>query len=348
MGGTSGGNRVYVEQLLRAWSQRFPGDELLVLLPEGAATDVGGHERVDVVVPRPGQLTRPVVLTRLVRRLVRERGIDVVLASTPATVVRPVGAPLVVVVHDLRHEHRPDQFPLGRRVLRALSWGRCLRLADAVLAISARTAADVAAGHPRSAPVTVVHHGADHALAWPHGGERGTAVAFAHHTNKNPHLVLEALALAGPAGPPRLTLLGVPTDLRPGLEGLRDALGLHDVVTLAPYLADEEYLALVADASMFVFPSDFEGFGLPVLESMVHGVPVVIGPDPACIEVAGGHAVVADDWTAPALAEAVAQASTLDEQALRAARAWAGTFTWERTVERTRALLVDVSASAGR
>lgn len=348
MGGTSGGNQVYVEQLLRAWADRFPDDELLVLVPERATTDVGAHERVDVALPRPASLTRPAVLTRLVRRLVRERGVDVVLASTPATVMRPVGAPLVVVVHDLRHEHRPEQFPLGRRLLRRASWGRCLRLADAVLAISERTAADVASGHPRAAPVTVVHHGADHALAWPRGEERSTAVAFAHHTNKNPHLVLEALALAGAAGPSRLTMLGVSSELRAGLEELRDALGLGDVVTLAPYLSDDEYLALMADASLFVFPSDFEGFGLPVLESMVHGVPVVVGPDPACVEVAGGHAVVADDWTAPALATALERASTLDGAALEAARAWAATFTWERTVARTRALLEDVSAPAAR
>ena len=54
---------------------------------------------------------------------------------------------------------------------------------------------------------------------------------------------------------------------------------------------------MLADAELVVFPSDFEGFGLPVVEGMLLGKPVVLGPEPATNEVAGGHAAVAADWT---------------------------------------------------
>ena len=90
---------------------------------------------------------------------------------------------------------------------------------------------------------------------------------------------------------------------------------------------------------MVVFPSDFEGFGLPVVEGMLLGKPVVLGPEPATNEIAGGHAAVAADWTAAALADAVRRARAMTSGELEAARAWAATFTWERTIRQTREVL---------
>jgi glycosyltransferase involved in cell wall biosynthesis len=97
-------------------------------------------------------------------------------------------------------------------------------------------------------------------------------------------------------------------------------------------------------ADLVVFPSDFEGFGLPVVEGMLLGKPVVLGPEPATTEVAGGHAAVAADWTPAALADAVRRARALAGAELEAARAWAATFTWERTVRQTRELLASLAA----
>ena len=76
---------------------------------------------------------------------------------------------------------------------------------------------------------------------------------------------------------------------------------------------------------------------------MTLGIPVVIGPEPATQEVAGGHAFVARDWTPDALAEAVGgrPCSATDAQ-LDAARAHAGTMTWAHTVDRTRAALASM------
>ena len=70
---------------------------------------------------------------------------------------------------------------------------------------------------------------------------------------------------------------------------------------------------MLAEADLVVFPSDFEGFGLPVVEGMLLGKPVVLGPEPATNEVAGGHAAVAADWTPAALADGVRRARAMTE-----------------------------------
>jgi glycosyltransferase involved in cell wall biosynthesis len=75
------------------------------------------------------------------------------------------------------------------------------------------------------------------------------------------------------------------------------------------------------------------------------GIPVVVGPEPAVLEVAGGHAAVMADWTAQSLAETVARALERTPADTAAARAHAEAFTWRRVVEQTRQVLAEVSAA---
>jgi glycosyltransferase involved in cell wall biosynthesis len=343
-----GGIRTYVDQLLARWAEVFPDDEVHVALRVGSTLTTGHGVRHELPVPGPDVLGRPLAQTGALPRLVQRLGADVVLATAPTTTFRKPAAPLCVVVHDLRHELRPEQFGRVRRLLRAVSYGRSYALADAFVAVSRRTLDDLHRTHPRTAPVPsrVVHHGGDHVLAWPAPARTGPCVGFAHHTNKNPDLLLEAWARldADPGGAPPLTLLGVGSGRREAIAARLSSLGLTDRVELAPFLPEEEFRRVFAGAELVVFPSDFEGFGLPVVEGMRLGKPVVIGPEPATTEVAGGHAAVAADWTPGALAGAVRRAQTMSAAELEAARAWAATFTWERTVRETRELLASLVA----
>ena len=148
---------------------------------------------------------------------------------------------------------------------------------------------------------------------------------------------------AGGSVPP-LLVLGVSTRDRSGLEaGLRDR-GIEDVVQLAEMLPDEQFRLVMAEAEMVIFPTDFEGFGLPVLEGMYLGKPVVIGPEKATLEVSGGHAFVMRDWSVSALTEAVAAARASPPEARIAAELYAREFTWSQTVESTRAMLSQVAS----
>jgi glycosyltransferase involved in cell wall biosynthesis len=338
-----GGIRTYLDNLLPAWREAFPDDRLLVVVHRDSHLDTSTHERLELDVRRPAILGRPWAQTRQGRRIARAFAADAVLATLPATGLTHPGVPLVVVVHDLRHELRPDQFSRARRALRAVSYNRAYALADGFVAVSQRTLDDLHRLHPAThrVPGLVVHHGADHVLDWPGSAATGPAVTFAHHSNKNPDLVLDAWADGRARGltMPDLLILGTGS-LRDRLRARLDALGLTDVVRLAPYLPEDEFHQVMREASMIVFPSEFEGFGLPVVEGMALGIPVVIGPEPAVLEVAGGHAVVMERWSPRALADAVARAGTVGTDQRDAARRHAAAFTWVRSVEQTRDALV--------
>lgn len=113
--------------------------------------------------------------------------------------------------------------------------------------------------------------------------------------------------------------------------------GVDGRVLRTGYLSDVHLRSVVAGASALVLPSRDEGFGLPVLEALACGVPVVCSDVPALREVAGGHALhvpVGDvEALAAGMAEAVATPSTPEAQSER--RAHAAGFTWRRCAEKT-------------
>ncbi|HSV37668.1 MAG TPA: glycosyltransferase [Nocardioidaceae bacterium] len=340
-----GGIRTYVDQLVAAWQRSFPGDELHVMVPRGSSIAAAALNRHQIAVRRPAVAGRPWAQSRTMYRAIGELDADAVLATMPSTTFRRLRSPVAVVVHDLRHQLRPDQFSRARRVIRWVAYGRAYAVADGFVAVSARTRDDLHEMQPstRGRPVVVVHHGADHVLEWPPPDRSGPAVAFAHHTNKNAQLMIDAWAVLSAQGSSdRLLIVGVGSDRR-RLQAEIDERGLADCVSLAPFLPEDEFRRVVAAAAMIVFPSDFEGFGLPVVEGMALGKPVVIGPDRATIEVAGGHAAVMEDWTASALAAAVDQARRMTDIDLAEALAWGRSFTWERTAHETRAALAALS-----
>ena len=117
------------------------------------------------------------------------------------------------------------------------------------------------------------------------------------------------------------------------------ARGIDDLVTVRPWLSPLEFQQQFTSASLVVLPSDFEGFGLPAVEAMRLGIPVVVTPDPALLEVTGSLATVMDGWDAPSLARAVPQARQTSSQDLEAGVDHAATFTWERTATNVREAL---------
>jgi glycosyltransferase involved in cell wall biosynthesis len=349
VGCTFGGIATYEANLLSSWVAEFPDDELLVVLGDDDTQppDVGV---LTISFGRPDVLTRPFAVTRAMRRAARTFRPDAVLALRPATTLRSLEVPLAVVVHDLRHELRPDQFSRGRRAIRWASYGRSYALADGFVCISQRTKDDLVSLHPklRGKPSAVVHHGADHVDGWLRGDEH-YVVAFGHHTNKNVDLVLAAwqrLVAAGkvtPAGP-TLNIFGLSSTQRAALAEQVRARGLDDVVLLSEYLAEDAYQARMSGADVVLYPSDFEGFGIPVVEAMRLGVPVVVGPDPAVQEVAAGHAFAMREWTDAALAAAITEALDAPRAAIDEARTYAQRFTWSATVRQTRDFLAGLSA----
>jgi glycosyltransferase involved in cell wall biosynthesis len=334
--GTSLG--VVTENLLKSWAELEPGDELHLVVQRGVDLHVSDGVHVHAV-EGPREVAMEVRVPTLCRRLRP----DALLGLTPATTMAPLPCPRAVIALDLRHEARPDQFSRGRRLLRGVSYSIGYRQADAIICISQRTHDDLLAAHPslRARRVSVAPLGADHVLSWPaRRPGPAYALAFGQWGNKNVGLVLDAWSrLRAGAGALPLVVVGLTGEARAAAAADAAARGMADLVTLKPWLDDRAFEQEFTSSSLVVFPSDYEGFGLPAVEAMRLGIPVVVSPDAALREVTGGLATVMDGWDAAALARAVPIARGLRPGAVRAGVAHASEFTWRRTAEHVRRAL---------
>jgi glycosyltransferase involved in cell wall biosynthesis len=335
--GTSLG--VVTENLLKGWVSLDLDDELHLVVRSGVPLDVP-----DAVQVHPVDGSRFGAMDIRVPALCRRVRADAFLGVTPATTMAPLPCPRAIIALDLRHEARPQQFTAGRRLLRRVSYGIGYHQADAIVCISQRTSDDLLAAHPflRSRRVTVALLGVDHVLAWPPARQDGPAyaLAFGQWMNKNVDLVLDAWAILharGEALP--LVVVGLSPEARVEVGAGAAARGIGDLVTLRPWLDDGAFQQQFTSASVVVFPSDYEGFGLPAVEALRLGIPVVVTPDPALLEVTAGLATVMDGWDAPALARAVPLARRTGGSELRAGVELASTFTWQRTARDVRTVL---------
>jgi glycosyltransferase involved in cell wall biosynthesis len=232
----------------------------------------------------------------------------------------------VVTIHDLSFEEAGTQMGLVDRTVFRTVVPRAARRADHVLTVSERTKQDLVARYGLSpAKVTVTPNGVDPAFA--PGGGHGAYVLFvgAIHDRKNP---LAALDAAQAVGLP-LVVAGPEKDRELAAELRRRGAELRG------YVSREQLAELYRGAAALVLPSRFEGFGLPVLEAMASGTPVVAAAEPALREVADGAAVFAEDGDFGAAAQrALADRDRLAAAGLERAKL----FSWEETARRTAAV----------
>ncbi len=272
--------------------------------------------------------------------------VDVIHAT--AVAVPPKTAPLVVTVHDLAFLAGADQ-PTGHG-LRFFRRGLALtrRDADLVLCPSDATRQEcVAAGidpgrirvvpwgvHPVEVPATEQHE-----VRRRHGVER-PYVLFCGTVEPRKNLagIVQAFALVAPAHPEVDLVLVGPSGWNEDLGALIAEAGIGDRTRALGFVSEADKQALYSGAAAFCYPSLREGFGLPVLEAMAQGTPVVTSAGSATAEVAGAAALLVDPHAPDAIAQGLA--AILDDQHLagdlaRRGRARAGEFPWSRTTDLT-------------
>jgi glycosyltransferase involved in cell wall biosynthesis len=170
-------------------------------------------------------------------------------------------------------------------------------------------------------------------------GERGVLLSLsAKRPHKNLLALLGAFARLPAAGRPVLVLPGYPTDHERELRERARALRIEDEVLFPAWISPAELEGLWALADAFVFPSLYEGFGLPVLEAMARGVPVACSNASSLPEVAGEAALLFDPRDEAAIAGALQRllsdrplADRLRVLGVQRSRE----FTWERTARLT-------------
>ena len=314
------GDETYVANLLRELGRLADGLRLVAvtrhpeLVPDGVEP---------LHLPARSQELRMAVRLPLLLRRVRPALAHFQHALPPG---RP--CPLVLTVHDLGFERDPSLMPLVDRIVFKTTVRRSARRADRILAVSERTKADLVElyGVPER-KITVTPNAVDPAFSPRDTLSRGLYVLFvgAVQERKDP---LAALAAAETAGLP-LVVVGPEKEPKLAAELRRRGADLRG------YVPQEELVELYAGAAALVLPSRYEGFGLPVLEAMACGTPVVATPDPALREVAGDAAIFAEPAElGDAVRRAVAERDSLREAGIERARA----FSWEETARRTLAV----------
>jgi glycosyltransferase involved in cell wall biosynthesis len=160
----------------------------------------------------------------------------------------------------------------------------------------------------------------------------------AKRPHKNLARLLRAVAAMPPDRRPALVIPGYPTPHERELHELALALGISGLVRLPGWLAAEDLEGLYAIAGCAVFPSLYEGFGLPVLEAMARGVPVACSNRSSLPEVAGDAALLFDPEDLVRIRDAIERLLSEGELAARLRRAGrkrAARFTWARTAKLT-------------
>ncbi|MGH9105447.1 MAG: glycosyltransferase family 4 protein [Acidimicrobiales bacterium] len=291
------------------------------------------------------------------------RGADVVHA--PLLAVPPVRCPLVVTVHDTGFALFPESYP--RRGLRFHSRALQRVAGRAKLVVTATHAAAaeiVEHSRIREDRLRVVPHGVDHRVATPE--EKGRALeryglgnvpyvlwVGSLEPRKNVGAVVRAFARLGAghpmsAGRPvsagraawahRLVLAGPLGWLHQGLIADSERAALGERLRILGAVGEDDLRGLYAGAALFAFPSLHEGFGMPALEAMVQGTPVVCSDLPALREVTGGAAVLVppddiDQWAGAI--EEVAAPGARREALVSAGLDRAREFSWGATARMT-------------
>jgi glycosyltransferase involved in cell wall biosynthesis len=337
LGPPSGANRRLLALLRHTAPLLAAGERITVL-----------HRRDFVPPTLPRIRWQPIAIAAgpSVRRALAERRLlPAVLRELGATVfdhgflpLPPLPVPSTLIVHDLRAVLGLARWP--RPFARAVLRRSCARAA-AVITPSAWTAARLGELCPGLQPV-VIHNGVelptDAALAAPEGvPPTGYLLHVGHlEARKNLGIVIQALAALPATGRPELWLAGADAGAGRALQRQATAT-LVAVRRLGP--VDDAMLArLYAHARTVVMPSRHEGFGLPALEAMAHGRPVLIAAGSALTEVTGDLAAALPADDAAAWARAIA-APPADDAAARTARvARAATFDWPHAAARWLAL----------
>jgi glycosyltransferase involved in cell wall biosynthesis len=344
--GGMGGSETYARELVRelAGSHDVAVQTWVAGVGAGFSTGVPEHV-VAGVTGGPGTGARVATLAQAWRQRRRiHRGLahaDVVHYPFTAPVPWPARRPAVAVsLLDVQHLDLPHLFSRAERMYRRRWYDAAARRADVVVTISTFAKQGIV-DHLGVDPdrVHVAHLGVDASEFTPNFDEREPFLLYPARgwAHKNHARLVEAVRLLRADDPGlRLVLTGG------GLEGLGD---LPDWVDVRGLVSREELRSLYRRASCLVFPSRYEGFGLPPLEAMASGCPVAASTAGSLPEVCGDAAVLFDPEDPQAIADGVRSALERSAELAAAGPAQAARFTWAACAD---AHVAAYRAAAGR
>ena len=347
--GQVGGSETYVRGLLTAFNEGYGPEKATVLSLErtaGSLQEVHGNHVSLATVPGlsfgDGNIGRSISLAAdsLRSGLIAEylpANLDLIYYPLSVPVPKnSSGKPTVVTIHDVQHHDLPNLFSRAELLYRRFFYDKPAQKADRVITVSQFSADRIseALGIPRDR-VHGIHSGVDHTLFTPDGSPAdigGLPERYIYYpangwTHKNHARLFEAMAQVEDPNI-HIVLTGrLPTSLLEG-RGKR--------VFYAGAVSNNQVAGLYRGAIATVFPSLYEGLGLPPLEAMACGCPVVASDLPPIRETCGDAAILFDATSVDAIARSIRQ--VLDDAPLRATLTRKGLarsagFTWQASAE---------------
>ncbi|HEV7376742.1 MAG TPA: glycosyltransferase family 1 protein [Pyrinomonadaceae bacterium] len=308
------------------------------------------HVTVRMTLPHTPLVRIPLTLARELRR----RPVDLLHVQYTAPPFAP--CPVVATIHDLSFEHLPQTFKRRSRMQLRLTVRRTARAAAHILVPSEHTRRDIIETYNvRAERVSVTKLAAPEYFApvederevrrvrelYKIRGDYILAVGSIQPRKNLARLIkaYSALRRARPqANLPQLALVGKRAWLYDETLRAIEESGIKDLTVLTGYVSESDLPALYTGALCFVYPSYFEGFGLPPLEAMQCGTPVIAGNRTSLPEVVGDAGLLVDPFDEDALAQALAR--MIDDSDFRAGLRVKGlerarNFSWRETARLT-------------
>lgn len=273
----------------------------------------------------------------------------------PSHVIPLYHPPSVVTIHDLGYLHWPESHPQNQLRMLDYTTRWSAKVARHIIVPSGQTARDLTQFYkvPES-KMTVIHHGVNPAMS-----QKPTAIDAELPARYNltrpfvlavgtiqPRKNLPVLARAVAELNEEIDLVSTGKEgwMADEVMGELAAAGLGDRLRVLDYVPDDDLPALYRTARIFVQPSRFEGFGMPILEAMACGTPVIAARGSSLDEIGGTAAIRFDHDDVTELAERIREMLSdefLRQQVITDGLIWSAGFTWEQTARKTRIVLTE-------
>lgn len=258
--------------------------------------------------------------------------------------LRPKAKQMVLTLHDTFHLRFFHSLKVSEKIYMRFLFPHILRRFHGIITVSSFSKSEITTQTQFKNDIQVIHNGIDFSTK-----KRGTAsfqddapyflFVGAHKPHKNLPFLLTAFAQSKAFHSAHIKICGQSKGMRThvSIEGLVRELGLEDRVELLGAVSDEHLVHLYEKALAFVFPSLYEGFGLPPLEAMSYGCPVIVSNVASLPEVCEGAAHYIDPTNEASLATALitlATDSTYRSELIRKGSKHAAQYTWEKSAEK--------------
>ena len=357
-----GGNESYAVNLIEALAQIDRVNQYTIYVTTDEARDRFTHRwsnfKVRSTLPHTPLIRIPLTLSAELRK----HPVDVLHVQFTAPPFCP--CPVVVSIHDLSFEHLPETFKRRSRTQLRLTVRHSARRASRILSLSEYTRRDIIetygidAERVSTIPLAAAEHFGPiddnrelQRVRHNYGidGDYILSVGSIQPRKNLARLIRAYALLRGNCSAdklPKLVLVGKCAWLYDETLRTLDQAGVKDTVILTGYVPESDLPALYSGALCFVYPSYFEGFGLPPLEAMKCGAPVIVGDRTSLPEVVGNAALAVNPFDVEAIAGAISRLinnSALRRELSAKGQERAKEFSWQDTARKTLTVYTEVA-----